>query len=1158
MQAFHDTRQKEFRDPFGAVTVSSSVTLALDIWDGDASAVYLRTWFEDVGESCIPMHVEPKAGCAHYVATIKPSGLGNLWYCFIIETNDGSRLYYGARDGAVGGVGQLWDVMPPSFQITVFRVRETYPQWYRAGIVYQIFPDRFRRGAGWLTQAQAALATPRRGVDRRLMEDWDAPLGYTRDDKGNVTCWDFYGGTLEGIREALPQLAEWGITALYLNPIFEATSNHRYDTGDYLSIDPVLGTEEDFRRLVSEGRALGIDLILDGVFNHTGDDSRYFNRFGNYDTVGAWQSSDSPYRSWYLLNDDGSYQSWWGVTDLPATDKSSDAWQSFVFGSGGVVEYWSLAGARGWRLDVADELTDSFIAGIKAAQNRVNPEGLLLGEVWEDASNKVSYGAMRHYLNGNELDSVMNYPFRLSLLEFLTGRESAQDLAECLMSLKENYPAPALYETLNLLGSHDRVRLLTVLGDAPNPDELSEEERAAFRLSDGALGLAKGRFWLAMLTQMIMAGVPCIYYGDEAGMQGYSDPYNRGTYPWGHEDSDTKTMTQNAIALRQRFDFLVDGGYEPQAFHEEVFGIWRWRVDISEANPLTDPLLFGNRELGAYNEASESLCLLINRSRSQTVPMTVKNPGTDLIVDELISGRGLTVTDDTVTFPLYPMDSALLYFHEPSSMAKPLLPGTGVFCAVTSLPNPQGGLGTLGSTAQQFVDCLAQAAQRYWQVLPLTPPDSFGSPYAGLSAFAGSPALIGHKDSFEALYESFLSCGYVQLDAEGLFSVPSAESPNVRYGADDFEIFFAQEAYWLGPYGVFRALKDRFGDDVLWQRWPKEAKELGKVLVDAIQSSETFSFEDLKTIAPAEAPKAHYHAFIQWLFQIQWQNLHDRAQWQSIALIGDIPIYVSEDSADTWSHPDLFVLDEDGYARECAGTPPDRFAINGQLWGNPTYDWQTLADDGYRWWIERFKRVIDLYDYVRLDHFLGFEHYYSIPRGRLGSEGRWLKGPGLNLFTAAYQALGSLPFIAEDLGTVTPAARALVAQCGFSGMDVMVFSDSDLRAGYNPTPGKLVYSTTHDTDTLVGWLSEHYFTADDQADPTEDMPENPASRLALQLLKNAYEFEDLVVIVPLQDLLGLGSDARMNVPGQAEGNWRWQATSDQMASLGQRIAQLRC
>lgn len=540
----HNSRSSQFRSPFGAVPCNTTVRLScqVDSCQAQETTCTLRIWIDGEGETLIAMD---RGESGMFSTTFTRDTPAIVWYSFIICQADGTEVRIGAPAGAQGGEGIVYDYTEvPSFQLTVYQPRRQRPAWYENGIAYQIFPDRFARDAAWRERTAAECAKPRRGSTKHLIEDWSTPPTYSRNPDGSITSWDFYGGSLKGIEEKLPHLSEMGITAIYLNPIFEAVSNHRYDTANYLHIDPMLGTDEDFRDLCQAAHEHGIGIILDGVFNHTGDDSIYFNRYENYPAPGAWQGETSPWKDAFNFNEDGTYECWWGVTNMPALNENSPAVRELLLGKDGVIRHWLRMGADGWRLDVADELTDGFIAEIKRAATIEKPDALVLGEVWEDASNKISYGNLRRYLLGDELDAAMNYPFRDMVIGFLTGAEGidAYRAAEIIESQSENYPAEALRCSLNLLSSHDRARIISVLGGMDSPDGIPENERATWCLSDDKLGLAKGRFWLATLMQMTYPGVPCVYYGDEAGLQGATDPGNRSTYPWGHEDLDFQAM----------------------------------------------------------------------------------------------------------------------------------------------------------------------------------------------------------------------------------------------------------------------------------------------------------------------------------------------------------------------------------------------------------------------------------------------------------------------------------------------------------------------------------------------------------------------------------------------------------------------------------------
>lgn len=1037
----------------------------------------LRVWTDERGEELLPMEGACEDDHVHYSVSYTPAQTGVVWYSFDLAASDGATWRYGAREGWTTGEGDFAYGNPPSFQLTVYVPRQTQPDWYKNGIVYQVFPDRFARGADWRERAEKALAAHREGPARVLVEDWDTPPAYKKSEDGDILEWDFYGGTLRGVREKLDYLVDLGVTVIYLNPIFEAASNHRYDTADYLRIDPMLGDEEEFCALAREAAERGISIMLDGVFNHCGQDSRYFNRYGNYPEPGAWQGDESPYRDWFFFNEDGTYDGWWGNPDLPDVNEKSPEYRELICGQDGVVRKWLRAGARGWRLDVADELSDSFIEDIKAAMVAERPDGALVGEVWEDASNKMAYGKLRQYFEGTELDGTMNYPLRTALLAFVRNQIGAPEMAARLEQLRENYPRDAFFSCLNLLGSHDRERLFTMLGDAPDPDTLSDEECAAFRLDEGHASLAMSRLWLTVLLQMTLPGVPCVYYGDERGMEGFRDPYNRAAFPWDGGRMDCATVFRNAIAVRKALPVLTTGDFEPFADGEDVFGFWR------------------------RGEDGECVCVLANASLHDA--HTVRVPMAGEAVSDVVSGTAPAVVDGCAEAFLWPLGTAVLHFHEERRLQEPLEPGMGVLCHVTSLPN-EGGPGTLGAPARRFVDWLAECGQTYWQVLPVNPADGYGSPYAGLAAFAGNTCLL-EKDPEDVLAEL--------KDAD--------DDP-------DYQAFLEKNKYWLTPYATFRAIKDLL-EEGPWQEWPDAYARFSPGLARRVEL----------------ADGVDRHRKLQYEFQREWDELRAYANARGVKIVGDMPMYVSGDSADVWAERDIFELDERGYAQVQAGCPGDGFDPEGQLWGNPTYRWDVLAARGYDWWLARLERAVKTYDYVRLDHFIGFSSYYKIAKGKPAREGSFSFGPGLDLFRAAYQKLGPLPFIAEDLGVITPAVRALIAETGIPGMDIVQFSDGDVREGYEPKPGTVTFTGTHDNQTLLGFCQSRFGLEGDEA-------AQMAGRIATSVLGSKND----VAIMPLQDVLGLDDAARMNVPGVAEGNWSWQAAWEDVVAATGRLTQM--
>ena len=1088
MRARHNSSDRQYRDPFGAVQAGGAVTLRIDVWDDPAVTAKLRLWVDERGEELLDMSpVELGDGerrafgddvPRRFEVTFVPAEPEIVWYSFQLTAGDGAVWRYGAPYEHGCGEGAFAYGEPPSFQLTVYeRVRKTMPDWYKNGIVYQIFPDRFARGGDWEDNVTASLGRPHNGPGRRLVEDWDTYPRYERDEQGRITCWDFYGGTLEGIREKLPYLEELGITAIYLNPIFEAASNHRYDTGDYLKIDTMLGDEDSFRRLCEDADRHGISIILDGVFNHVGVDSRYFNKYGNYPEPGAAQPEPSPYDGWFTFRDDGSYESWWGVDDLPDVNENSLDFRELVCGYDGVVRRWLRLGARGWRLDVADELSDDFIADIKSAALAEREDALLIGEVWEDATYKVAYGKLRRYFWGRELDGTMNYPLRRAILDYLTNVTTAGDLYNVVESLLENYPPEAFASELNLLSSHDRVRLLTVLGNAPAPDTLGDQQRYEFRLDGSHHSLAVSRLWVAALLQMTLPGVPCVYYGDEAGLEGYADPYCRATYPWGHVDRNCFDIYRNAIAIRKSLPVFTDGDFRPFHVGDDVFGFWR-------------------------EDEGARVCVLVNASLRDSHEVTIPVDG--LEVDDVVSGRVPETTDGGAKVFLWPLGTSVLHLHKEQRLQRPMERGMGVVCHVTSIPNPSrpGSPGTLGNPAYRFIDYLAAAGQRYWQVLPVNPTDGYGSPYAGLSAFAGNMDLMWGVD-------------------EGVTSFSTEFE-----GTPEYRRFVERNEDWLVPYATFRALKRKMGERP-WQTWPRRYREFTPELA----------------VSKGLEQGVRHECAVQYEFMRQWGAMREYANDRGIQIIRDMPMYVSADSSDVWADRELFCVDDAGYPSSQAGCPPDSFSADGQLWGNPTYDWDVMEATGYEWWMRRLRRAFELYDYVRLDHFLGFSSYYTIPEGKGAKDGAWSFGPGLALFQRAYEEFGPLPVVAEDLGSITPAVRVLVSSTGFPGMDVAQFYDGDPSVSYEPAPGKVVYSSTHDTNTLLGWVRGRYGLMGD-----DDGSRSAAERKASEVMDACLRSDADVVMVTLQDVLGLDEGSRMNVPGVAEGNWSWRAEADDVTS----------
>lgn len=439
---------------------------------------------------------------------------------------------------------------PYWYQQTVYRSDYVAPEEFAGGIMYQIFPDRF-------------YASPEPNPDdfpgRIIHSNKKDTPKFRTDPDGVYRNNDFFGGTLNGIREKLDYIGSFGTTCIYLNPIFKSVSNHRYDTADYMRIDPMLGTEEDFVLLCKEAAVKGIRIIIDGVFSHTGDESIYFDINDVYGK-GAYNHEDSPYRSWYKFREDGTYTSWWGFLTLPEVNEEDPGYREFITGKGGVVDYWLGKGASGFRLDVADELPDSFIKGLRAAVKAHGDDKLLLGEVWEDASNKISYGQRRRYFLGEELDSVMNYPAKEAILDFVRYGDGRRFVSR-ISTLCNNYPPEMLDLCMNLISTHDTARAINAL-TVDDPGD--REQQAKRRLSEDEYLRGAEMLRLATAIQFAIPGIPSIYYGDEAGMTGFKDPFNRGYYNWEDPDKHLIGEFRKIAALRTaNKDVFAHGEFRP-------------------------------------------------------------------------------------------------------------------------------------------------------------------------------------------------------------------------------------------------------------------------------------------------------------------------------------------------------------------------------------------------------------------------------------------------------------------------------------------------------------------------------------------------------------------------------------------------------------------
>ncbi len=800
-------------------------------------------------------------------------------------------------------------------------------------------------------------------------------------------------------------------------------------------------------------------------------------------------------------------------------------------------------------------ITDAGGASIRygAKDGRFGGEGQLRD--WEPPSFSLSVcdpsaidDIVKEIFDGT---NPMILPSTEAVVGFLRNETTARELSEMIETLRENCPAEAFQRSFDLLGSYAPSQLFALLAGAPAVEAAAPVPPVNYHRDMAKGGLAKGRLWCACLVQMLATLNPIACDDDRPGPTGKAPV--APTIPEGHEDADCEAIVENALDIHNAIPLFATSKFRSFAANDDVFGFWRTSDD------------------------GTAVCVLLNASlhNAYDIPVPLVNEA----ISDVLGGYGVRIVDAAeVGEPsigtasryalahLYQLGSAVLYFHPEQRLGQLMEDGLGVLAHITSLPMddgeedepadepaatavepapetatapvsetavaatsepaesaapetdpdavdddpeldeeesyplPQENPGTLGAPAREFVDWLAAAGMRYWQVLPVNPTDENGSPYAGISAFAGNISL---------------------LEAGTEDAAPADEAA--------YQAFCEREADWLEPYACFMAIREQMGEDLPWHKWPAR-------------------FHSYKPNVLGRGKKLHASAEkwrrVQFEFERQWKELRAYANERGIQIIGDMPIYVSGDSADVWANPGIFQLNADGEPDVVAGCPPDAFSVDGQIWGNPVYDWAALEQDGYAWWLRRLERALDLYDVVRLDHFIGFSRYYSIPVGEKAVKGSYRPGPGYAFFRAAYQKFGPLPIIAEDLGMITPAVRTLVAACGFPGMDIVQFVDgNDPLSGYQPRPEKVAYTGTHDNQTLVGYVKVRY-------------PELDAQETAQTLMEELAVCTAPVAVLPLQDILGLDDSARMNIPGTKKGNWVWQAKRKAVEAAAETAAHL--
>ena len=579
MRILYDSRSAQHKTPFG--TVRTGETCVMRVYTPQISgATGIRLMLEDCdGAPAAEFDftregIEGKHTVFRCEFTAEECGL--YFYWFYVTKEDGGFRLFRQGSGTNMEAGEKW-------QLSIIPADFTTPDYAKGAVMYQIMPDRFyRHGNCDLTDKLRPFT---------IHENWYDTPEFRPDEHGIVWNKDFFGGNFAGIREKLPYLQDLGVNILYLNPIFMAFSNHRYDTADYKRPDPMLGTEEDFRELCNEAHRRGMRVILDGVYSHTGSNSVYFDAdrvFGN----GAVSNPDSPYRNWYRFSSyPDQYEAWWGIRTLPCVDELEQSYVNYIIDDeDSVVAHWMALGADGFRLDVADELPDEFILRLKNRIRAINPNALLLGEVWEDASNKRAYSVSRRYFVDGELDSVMNYPWRTAIINFAVGLDDGANLGEAIMTLAENYPPQVLACVMNHMGTHDTARILTVLSGAMEP---TKEARAERCLTAQERELAVSRLKLAAFLQFTLPGMPSIYYGDEVGMEGFEDPFCRRCYPWGREDISLREFFRELCRLKNAHAVLRAGDVR-------VTQAGEGRIAFTRCDGTTTAKIYVNRSSEAW------------------------------------------------------------------------------------------------------------------------------------------------------------------------------------------------------------------------------------------------------------------------------------------------------------------------------------------------------------------------------------------------------------------------------------------------------------------------------------------------------------------------------------------------------------------------------
>ncbi len=594
MRILYNSKDKRFKQPFGTLTEGERCRISIYIPKScQTNAVKLLLLQENkVAYTAFDMYMDGETGAYEIYSCVFSLECADLYFYYfrITTVNEEFSLYRFGYDDTNMESGDMWQLscVPTDFNV---------PEEYFGAIMYQIFPDRFNTVGQCDTSGKLRPFTIHENKN-------DVPL-YLPNQHGDVENCDFFGGNLKGITDKLDYLKELGVGVIYLNPIFKAWSNHRYDTADYMKIDELLGTEADFRELCEKSHELGIRIILDGVFSHTGSNSKYFDKHGIFGG-GAYHCPDSPYRSWYSFEKyPDVYTSWWGIETLPCTNENDAGFKNFIIhAEDSVLAHWINAGADGFRLDVADELPDKFIADFRTRMKELKPDALLIGEVWEDASNKISYGVRRRYFTGGELDSVMNYPLKNAIVDFVCQNDDGAYFEQIVMTIAENYPRDVMLTLMNSLSTHDTSRIFSQLSPEILPCEKSV--CAGYSMPEYVRDEALQRLLTAVFLQFVIPGMPCIYYGDEIGMEGIGDPFCRGYFRWDDvannaiRDFFVRVSKMRSVSDVLKFgDVFVksNGGGRVEIERRYRGGVYRAHVNVGDDVGITicGDILFSRR-----------------------------------------------------------------------------------------------------------------------------------------------------------------------------------------------------------------------------------------------------------------------------------------------------------------------------------------------------------------------------------------------------------------------------------------------------------------------------------------------------------------------------------------------------------------------------------